>query len=70
MNPEALTIVLNGARLELPAGCTVRGLLERQGIGGRIAVELNGEIVPRAEYTGRELQPGDRVEVVHAIGGG
>ena len=38
--------------------------------GRRIAFEVNGEIVPRSRYSDHELRPGDRVEIVHAVGGG
>lgn len=68
--PQPLTITFNGMHLEVPAHSTVQRLLELQGISGRIAVEINGDIVPRSEYLTRELHGGDRVEVVHAIGGG
>lgn len=67
---ETMTIVLNGEPIALPARTSVRGLLELQGIGGRIAVEINGDILARSAYAERELNPGDRVEVVRAIGGG
>jgi len=39
-------------------------------VNRRIAVEVNLEIVPRSTYDSRSLQPGDKVEIVHAIGGG
>lgn len=38
--------------------------------GRRVAVEINEEIVPRARHAARVLEPGDRVEIVQAIGGG
>jgi sulfur carrier protein len=38
--------------------------------GQRFAVEVNEELVPRSLHGGRALADGDRVEVVHAIGGG
>jgi sulfur carrier protein len=38
--------------------------------GRRIAVEHNGEIVPKSAYAETQLQDGDRLEIVHAIGGG
>jgi len=50
---------------------TVTQLLEVMALTGqRLAVEVNLEIVPRSGHLSRELRPGDRVEVVHAIGGG
>ena len=47
------------------------GLIETMQLGERrVAVELNLEIVPRSRHAETVLQDGDRVEVVHAIGGG
>ena len=66
-----MQIYLNGGAREVPAALTVAGLLESLGlVGRRLAVEVNLEIVPRSVYADTVLQPGDRVEVVHAIGGG
>lgn len=66
-----LLVRFNDQPLEVPPGCTVAGLLERQGLAGRrVAVEVNREIVPRGAHASRALAPGDRVEVVHALGGG
>jgi sulfur carrier protein len=47
-----------------------RLVAELQLSGQRIAVEVNEELVPRSTHTERVLEEGDRVEVVHAIGGG
>ena len=66
-----LDIVFNDAPLSVTAGCTVAGLLEREALAGRrVAVEVNREIVPRGAHATRVLEAGDRVEVVHALGGG
>ena len=49
----------------------MQALLEQLGLQGRrVAVELNHEIVTRSEHATRILMPDDRVEIVHAIGGG
>ena len=46
-------------------------LLEQQGLAERrVAVEVNGEIVPRGQHAHAQLKAGDRVEIVHALGGG
>ena len=46
-------------------------LLERLGIGNRrVAVEVNQRIVPRAKHADHRLQCGDKVEIVHFVGGG
>ncbi|MCB9729666.1 MAG: sulfur carrier protein ThiS [Deltaproteobacteria bacterium] len=50
---------------------SVAGLIERLGLGGRrVAVEVNEAIVRRAEYGERMVCGGDRVEIVHFVGGG
>ncbi len=61
---------INGAAHELAASQTVADLLVRLEIRGRIAVEVNGELVPRSTHARHVLADGDRVEIVHAIGGG
>lgn len=64
-------ILLNGEERELADGLTVASLIEQLGFAGRrIAVEVNENIVPRSAYAQTILQAGDRVEIVHAIGGG
>lgn len=69
--PASIEIELNGARTALPAGLSVAALIERLGYGQRrIAVEIDGTIVPRSRHAERILQAGERVEIVHALGGG
>lgn len=64
-------ITFNDAARVLPAGCTVAQLLAREGLADRrVAVEVNRAIVPRSAHGTHALQAGDRVEVVHALGGG
>ncbi len=66
-----MEIRLNGENREVAEGLSVADLLVLLDLQGRrLAVEVNGEIVPRSEHPAYRLQPGDRVEVVHAIGGG
>ena len=66
-----MRIHVNGAALSLPDTATVADLIAHQGLGGRrIAVERNGEIVPRSQHASCQLAEGDRLEIVHAIGGG
>lgn len=67
----ALEIILNGKRIEVDGVRTVGDLLRLRNLDPRlVAVEHNGEIVPRDQYDQRELAPGDRLEVVHFVGGG
>jgi sulfur carrier protein len=68
--PRGLAVVVNGNTTSLPAGTTVAALIAGLGVTGRYAVEVNGEIVPRSQHAGHALADGDRIEVVHAIGGG
>ncbi|ARU90238.1 sulfur carrier protein ThiS [Pseudomonas sp. M30-35] len=66
-----MRIQLNGEPLELADGQTVAGLIAQLDLTGRrVAVELNLDIVPRSQHASTVLSEGDRIEVVHAIGGG
>lgn len=66
-----MNIRLNGESFSMPAGSTISDLLAVQDLTGkRIAVECNGEIVPRSQHATHDLQPNDAIEIVHAIGGG
>lgn len=66
-----LRILLNGEPRDLPAGADIISLLEGEGLATRrVAVEVNGDIVPRSRHPGHLLADGDRVEIVHALGGG
>lgn len=50
---------------------TVAQLVERLGLTGkRLAIECNGEIVPRSQFEQTQLQSGDKLEIVGAVGGG
>jgi sulfur carrier protein len=66
-----LPIRVNGEERHVAHGATVADLLAELGsTGKRVAVERNGEIVPRSKHTATRLEPGDRVEIVIAVGGG
>ena len=66
-----MEIIVNGEAREVAEGASVATLIEELGLSGRrLAVELNLEIVPRSAYAVQPLAAGDRVEIVHAIGGG
>jgi sulfur carrier protein len=64
-------IQLNGEGRQLQAGTTVHALLEMLGyVGKRVAVERNGEIVPKSQHDDVVLQQNDKLEIVVAVGGG
>ncbi len=66
-----MQIVLNGETRTVAAGLTVTGLLAELGIDARkVAVERNLEIVPKSVFAATALAEGDRLEIVHFIGGG
>lgn len=68
---DAMEIMLNGDNLTVEDGSTIAALIQSRGLGGRrVAVEVNGEIVPRGRHEEHALAPGDRVEIVQALGGG
>ena len=65
------TICLNGKAENLVEGACVQDLINPLALGQtRFAVEVNGTLVPRSTYTTHQLQAGDQVEIVQAIGGG
>lgn len=64
-------VLLNGAPREVAEDLSVGQLLDAEGFAQRkVAVEVNREIVPKSLHAQRILRDGDRIEVVHAIGGG
>lgn len=66
-----MKVVLNGEPCDLPVGATVADALAHEAVEpARIAVAVNGEVVPRGEWATATLAEGDRVEVVGAIQGG
>ena len=66
-----MQIVLNGEPRALTPGVSVSGLLADLGIDARkVAVERNLEIVPKSTFEATLLAEGDRIEIVHFIGGG
>lgn len=66
-----MELIVNGESKNLPEPLSVAELVNELGVTGRrIALELNGEIVPRGEFEATMLAPGDKLEIVQAIGGG
>ena len=66
-----MDIIVNGQPRSVPQGYTAAQLVESLALGERrVAMEVNEEIVPRSRYATHAFAPGDRVEIVHAVGGG
>lgn len=66
-----IRIEVNGEPREVPEGASVADFLVLLGLAApKVAVERNLEIVPRSAWATTRLVPGDRLEVVHFIGGG
>jgi sulfur carrier protein len=66
-----VTVTVNGVARSAAAGSSVAALVESLGFAGRpIAVELDGEVVPRAALAARLLTGGERIEIVTFVGGG
>ena len=70
---RVVNLVVNGSTVELGAEATVAELVEQVAPGRAergTAVAVNGEVVPKTQWSVARLSSGDRVEVLHAIGGG
>ena len=71
LDHSTLQLTVNGEAAECRPGNTVADLLATLDTAGkRVAVERNGEIVPRSLHASTRLEPGDRLEIVVAVGGG
>jgi sulfur carrier protein len=68
---QVIEVNVNGAAQRFEPDTKVSALLERLQLAGkRVAVERNGEIVPRSRFAQTALADGDRLEIVVAVGGG
>ena len=66
-----MEMIINGEPQQLPVPVSVAALREQRGLAGkRVAVERNGEIVPKSRHGETLLAAGDRIEIVVAVGGG
>jgi sulfur carrier protein len=69
--PSMPTIILNGDPYTINGEIPLVAMLERLNMRqGRVAVEINREIVPKARYAGTVIKPGDNVEIINFVGGG
>jgi thiamine biosynthesis protein ThiS len=66
-----MEIEINGVPTAIPGACSLLELLQHLGVdSGRVAVELNGYIVKKAQWPEQRVGPGAKVEIVHFVGGG
>jgi len=66
-----MTLQINGELKTFDSALTLAELIESLGMkSDRVAVELNREIAPRASWAETQLKDGDRLEIVHFVGGG
>ena len=66
-----MKITINGELREIPDGLTVAALLQHLEMAAdRVAIERNLDILPRVKWQETEVQPDDRYEIVHLVGGG
>jgi len=66
-----MQITVNGESSDVPSNYTAEQLIKSLSLTGkRLAMEVNLEIVPRSTFAHHQFSNGDRVEIVHAIGGG
>jgi sulfur carrier protein len=68
---KVISVSINGSPSTFDRPLSITELLEQMQLGGkRIALERNGEIVPRGQFNQQMLADGDKLEVVVAVGGG
>lgn len=66
-----MDILLNGQPRQIAEASTLLDLLSAEGLQQRrLAIEVNLQIIPRYQHAEHRLKPGDRVEIVQAMGGG
>jgi sulfur carrier protein len=66
-----ISITVNGEQRQFESQLTCAGLIAQLGFAGkRVALELNGEIVPRSAHAVQVVAEGDKIEIVAAVGGG
>lgn len=70
-NLKVISVFINGEARQFDISISIAALIEQMQLGGkRIALERNGEIVPRSQFDQKMLADGDKLEIVVAVGGG
>ena len=66
-----MNIIINGEPHTFADGLSANKLIDELKLGGkRLAMEVNGDILPKSAYSNHEFKDGDKVEIIHAVGGG
>ena len=66
-----MLVIVNGDETEINSDATIYSVLQQLCLtDAKLAIELNREIVPRSQHKNQLLVPGDKIEIVQAIGGG
>ena len=65
-----MQITLNGEARDLDQVCTLVQLIDKLALTGKLAIEINNEVIPRSSFQNVKIKAGDRIEVVRAVGGG
>ncbi len=65
-----MKLLINGESKEVQSGLSLIELLQHLKLDGPVAVELNRQVVPRAQHADTSLADGDSLEIVHFVGGG
>ncbi len=66
-----MKILVNGESREIPEGTTLQSLIDELGIAEKVmAAAVNMEIVKKEQWSGHRLREGDRIELLHFVGGG
>jgi sulfur carrier protein len=66
-----MEIIVNGKSVQIPDSANLSVLIDSLDLTGqRLAVEVNEDLVPRSQFTEHRLCAGDKIEIIHAVGGG
>ena len=65
-----MQVIINGEQASIQDTTTIAGLIKHLALEGRIAIEVNREIIPKSKFDSHLIHDGDIIEIVHAIGGG
>ena len=65
-----MKVLLNGSSFSLKDNCSLDSLIKNLELDGKYAIEINQNIIPRSQYSTKQVSNGDKIEIVQAIGGG